>query len=65
MPDAPAVDFLTQHAENHPDKPAIIEDHPDRGKLIAIREVEGSASTQSIHVVMNGSSGLHTRPDQG
>ncbi len=32
---------------------AIIESHPDRGKLIAIREVEGSASTQSIHVVLN------------
>ncbi len=31
----------------------IIESHPDSGKLIAIREVEGSASTQSIHVVMN------------
>lgn len=29
MPDALAIDFLTQHAENHPDKPAIIEDHPD------------------------------------
>jgi Tol biopolymer transport system component len=35
-----------------------IESHPDPGKLIAIREVEGSASTQSIHVIMN----FHARP---
>jgi serine/threonine-protein kinase len=32
---------------------ARIESHSDPGKLIAIREVEGSISTQSIHVVMN------------
>ena len=36
-----------------------IESHPDPGKLIAIREVEGSASTQSIHVVVN----FHAQPD--
>jgi DNA-binding winged helix-turn-helix (wHTH) protein/Tol biopolymer transport system component len=30
--------------------------HPDGGKLIAIREVEGSASTEDIHVVLNWSS---------
>jgi serine/threonine-protein kinase len=32
---------------------ARIESHPDSGKLIAIREVGGSFSTQSIHVVIN------------
>jgi serine/threonine-protein kinase len=30
-----------------------IESHPDPGKLLAIREVENSDSTQSIHVILN------------
>jgi Tol biopolymer transport system component len=33
-----------------------IESHADAGHLIAIREVEGSASTQDIHVIMNWAS---------
>jgi serine/threonine-protein kinase len=35
-----------------------IEAHPENGKLIAIREVEGSASTGDIHVILNWASGL-------
>jgi serine/threonine-protein kinase len=38
-----------------------IEAHPENGKLIAIREVEGSASTGDIHVILNWASALDPR----
>ena len=40
------------------DEFVVIEAHPESGKLIAIREVEGSASTGDIHVILNWASAL-------